>query len=101
MGLVVSLILIAVGAILTFAVTNEPSGINIDVVGWILMIVGAVGFLLSLWFWSSFFGPGYFRRARYVEGDPYAGRRRSRAAPRERVVEEEVEEAPPEAGPPY
>ena len=99
MGLVISLILIAVGAILAFAVTNEPSGIDIDVVGWILMAVGLVGFVLSLYFWSTFFGPGYFRRARYVEGDPYAGRRRYRAAPRERVVEEEVEEGPP-AGPP-
>jgi hypothetical protein len=40
-----------------------------DAIGWILMIVGAVGVLLSLIFWSSWGGPGYVgrRRERYVE----------------------------------
>jgi hypothetical protein len=95
-GLIISLIVIAVGAILAFAVTDQPSGVDIDVVGWILMIVGLVGFLLTLAFWSSWWGPGYWRRARYVEGDPYA--RRPRYGRREEIVEEE--EAPP-AGPPY
>ena len=95
MGLVISLIVIAVGAILAFAVNNEPSGVNIDVVGWILMIIGLVGFLLTLAFWSSWWGPGYFRRSRYVEGDPYA-RRRSYYGPgrREEIVEEEEAPAP-------
>lgn len=46
----VSLFLIAVGAILTFAVTTEAEGFNINSAGWILMIVGAVGVVLSfLW----------------------------------------------------
>jgi hypothetical protein len=78
MGLGVSLILIAVGAILTFAVEATVSGVDIDAVGWILMIVGLVGFLLSLVFWSSWGGPAAFgagrRRATttYVEdGPPY------------------------------
>lgn len=53
MGIGVSLFLLAVGAILAWAVEVETSGINIDTIGVILMIVGAVGLLLSLLFWSS------------------------------------------------
>jgi len=73
MGLGVSLILIAVGAILTFAVEATVSGVDLDAVGWILMIVGAVGFLLSLAFWSSWGGPATFgarRRTTYVDDAP-------------------------------
>lgn len=55
MGVGVGLFLIAIGAILTFAVGDDAVGtINIDTVGIILMVVGAVGLLLSLMFWSSF-----------------------------------------------
>ena len=53
MGIGVSLILIAVGAILTWAVNTEVSGVDIQTVGVILMIVGLAGALLSLVFWSS------------------------------------------------
>ncbi len=95
MGLVVSLLVIAVGAILAFAITKEVSGVDIDTVGWILMGVGLVGFVLTLVFWSSWWGPGYFRRTRYAGGDPYA--RRPGYGRREEIVEEE--ERPP-AGPP-
>jgi uncharacterized membrane protein YhhN len=49
MSLGASLFLIAVGAILHFAVTPELAGIDIQVVGTILMIVGVVGFAISLW----------------------------------------------------
>jgi Domain of unknown function (DUF6458) len=74
MGLGVSLFLIALGAILAFAVEAEVSGIDVDAIGWILMIVGLIGFLLSLLFWSSWGGPGYFgrRRETYVEEGPPA-----------------------------
>ncbi|MGL6279096.1 MAG: DUF6458 family protein [Gaiella sp.] len=58
MGISISLILIAVGAVLTWAVTAEASGIDLDVVGVILMIVGGIGILLSLVFWSSWGGIG-------------------------------------------
>ena len=82
MGLAVSLILIAAGAILTWGVNADPEGLNVDAIGVVLMIVGLVSFLLTLLFWQSWWGPGYFRRARYVEGDvprrrgyPVAGRR--------------------------
>jgi len=60
-GISVSLILIAVGAILTWAVTATVSGIDINTVGVILMIVGAAGLVLSLLFWSSW---GGFRTTR-------------------------------------
>ena len=44
----ISLFLIAVGAILYFAVNASISGLEIDTIGIILMIVGAIGFLWSL-----------------------------------------------------
>jgi hypothetical protein len=62
MGISVSLILIAVGAILTWAVNATASGIDLDVVGVILMVVGAAGLLLSMIFWSSWGGFGGYRR---------------------------------------
>jgi hypothetical protein len=58
MGISVSLILIAVGAILTWAVTATTNGIDLNVVGVILMIVGAAGLVLSMIFWSSWGGFG-------------------------------------------
>ena len=89
MGFGISLILIAVGAVLTWAVHSTSSAVDVNTVGVILMIVGLVGFLLSLAFWSTWWGPGYFRRSYAAEG-PSTGRRRVRtAAPREEVVEEE------------
>lgn len=48
MTLGTSLLLIAIGAILRFAVTVSTNGFNLHTVGLILMIVGAVGFVLSL-----------------------------------------------------
>jgi hypothetical protein len=74
MGIGVGIFLIAVGAILTFAVNAQTSGVNLDTVGWILMGVGAAGVLLSLLFWSSWGGPGYWsngsRRRTYVDEGP-------------------------------
>ena len=54
MGIGVSIFLIAVGAILSFAVEVNAEGVNLETVGFILMIVGAIGLLASLLFWSSF-----------------------------------------------
>ncbi|HEY2542981.1 MAG TPA: DUF6458 family protein [Gaiellaceae bacterium] len=71
MGLGVGIILAAVGAVLAFAVSATVSGVNIHAVGWILLIVGIVGILLSMIFWSSWAGPGYFSRRRtYVDEGP-------------------------------
>jgi len=44
-----SLFLVAIGAILHFAVTATLAGIDIQVVGTILMIVGVIGFAISIW----------------------------------------------------
>lgn len=54
MGIGVSLFLIAIGAILTWAVDVSVSGIDLNVVGIILMVVGLIGLLVSMLFWSSF-----------------------------------------------
>ena len=74
MGIGVSILLIAVGAILVWGVTGEVAGIDIDAVGVILMVVGALGAVLSMIFWSTWGGPGYWgsRRRTYVEGPPPA-----------------------------
>ena len=48
MGIGVSVFLIALGAILTFAVEAELSGLDINVVGIILMIAGAIGLLVTM-----------------------------------------------------
>ncbi len=58
MGISVSLLLVAAGAILKWAVTATTSGVNLNTVGVVLMVVGAVGLLLSLIFWSSWGGFG-------------------------------------------
>lgn len=58
MGVGTSLVLIAVGAILDFAVKVNTSSFNVNTIGLILMIVGGVGLLLSLVFWNSWGGFG-------------------------------------------
>jgi hypothetical protein len=60
MGLGVGLILIAVGAVMAWAVHVSTTGFNIHTIGYILLVVGIIGCLLSLIFWSSWAGPGYF-----------------------------------------
>jgi len=49
-----SLVLMAVGAILYWAVNATVSGLDIRVVGIILMVIGVLGLVLSLLFWASF-----------------------------------------------
>ena len=67
MGIGASLFLIAVGAILAFAVTDSINGVDLVAVGWILMIVGGLGSLLSAIFWSSW--GGFHRETRVIERD--------------------------------
>lgn len=64
-----SMFLIAVGAILAFAVNTTVTGVDIATVGVILMAVGFVGLLLSLLFWTSFSPMGSARRREYREVD--------------------------------
>ena len=70
MGVGVSLILIAAGAILTWAVSTTVSGVDINTIGVILLVVGAIGLVLSLMFWSSWGGVRGHRRTTYVEDGP-------------------------------
>jgi hypothetical protein len=58
MGISLSILLIAIGAILAWAVNAQVSGIDIQVAGVILVIVGAMGLVVSLVFWSSWGGFG-------------------------------------------
>ena len=53
MGISLSVLLIAVGAVLAWAVNAEVSGIDLQVAGVILVIVGVIGLIASLIFWSS------------------------------------------------
>jgi hypothetical protein len=102
MGLAVSLILVAAGAILAWGVTDEPSGLNLDAIGVVLIVIGIVGFVLSLLLWQSWWGPGYFGRSTYVEGGapggrPWYGGGWGASRRRTTYVEDDV---PPPGGPP-
>ena len=56
MGIVVSLLMIAAGAIMRFAVTVEGNGFNVGTAGMVLMVVGAIGAVLSIVYWASWGG---------------------------------------------
>ncbi|CAN5232296.1 hypothetical protein BH18ACT12_BH18ACT12_15690 [soil metagenome] len=70
--------------------------VDIDVVGWVLMLVGLIGLLLSLLLWERL-GPGAWGLHRRPAGAPPAG---SGYPPRRRVVEEEEVAPPVDPGPP-
>ncbi|MFF5084708.1 DUF6458 family protein [Paractinoplanes atraurantiacus] len=53
MGIGGSIFLLAVGAILAFAVNADISGLDINIIGWILMAAGLVGLIITLWYWNS------------------------------------------------
>jgi uncharacterized protein DUF6458 len=63
-----SILLIAVGAILRYAVTATVSGVSLTTVGLILMIVGILGLVLSIFYMASL-------RSRRVVSGPVAGER--------------------------
>jgi hypothetical protein len=60
MGIGVSLLLIAAGLVLLLATT-------VNTIGWILLIVGVIGIVLSMVFWSSWGGVGGGRRTTVIE----------------------------------
>ena len=64
MRLRTAIVLLALGAILTFALRVDVNGIDLQMVGWILMIVGALGIVLELAIW----GPRSRRRVTHTEG---------------------------------
>ena len=91
MTLPVSLVLIAAGAILVWGVTTDAEGLNVDAIGVVLMVVGLLGFVLSLIFWDRS-GWGAWRGGAYAQGGHVRRRRVVDAEPaapvaRERVVE--------------
>lgn len=90
MGIGGSIFLIAVGAILAFAVHVSVGWLSLNVVGFVLMIAGVVGLLLTLWFWSN--------RRRTVT-TPVPVERAETVEPAERVVDERrrVEYRPPDS----
>ena len=69
MGIGTSIFLIAVGAILKFAVTAHVSGVSLATVGTILIIVGVVGLLISLFWLIAWSDRDRVPRDRYVERD--------------------------------
>lgn len=53
MGIGGSIFLIALGAILAFAVNANFSGLDINVVGYVLMLAGLAGVIITVWFWQT------------------------------------------------
>jgi hypothetical protein len=90
MAIPVSILLIAGGAILAFAVTGSTSGVDIHTVGWILMAAGLIGLVLSMIMWDSWAGGGFYsRRRRAVAYDaPPAAPVATRRVVQEDVVDE-------------
>lgn len=58
MGIVTSMLMIAVGAIMRFAVTVKGNGFDVHTTGVVLMVVGIVGALFSIAYWASWGGFG-------------------------------------------
>jgi Na+/proline symporter len=71
MPLGTSIFLIAVGAILRYAVTAHISGVSLTTIGLILMIAGALGVVLSLLYMAT----ARTRGERVITRDPYEERR--------------------------
>ena len=97
MGIAFGLVLVAAGAILTWAVNADLNGLDINAVGVILLVLGIVLVVLDLLWWQTW-QAGPWRRATYVES--VAARPAAPVAPAGSrvVVEEEV--LPPAAPPP-
>lgn len=53
MGIGGSILLLAVGAILAFAVDARLGWLDINVVGWVLMAAGFIGLALTVYFWRA------------------------------------------------
>lgn len=82
-----SLLLIAAGGILTWGVTDNIAEVNLGAIGVILMLVGALGLIMSLAFWNTIFGGRTNRTEVYQDRGPDVVVRDS-----PRVIEREVVE---------
>jgi hypothetical protein len=100
MGIVISLVLVAFGAILTWAVNTEGSTVDPQVVGVILMVVGIVVFMISLVLWRTWWGAGFWAGWGHPAYDdpaaPVVRRRVYRPARRRTTYVEEEPPPPPE-----
>lgn len=86
------LTVIAVGAIFAFAITASPTFLNLHVAGWILMITGAAGLLLSR------HGRDWLRRTVIVKGSPdISGIRRTNRRRPAQIASPQVAEPPAES----
>jgi len=91
MGIGGSIFLIAIGAIIAFGVHLQMGWLDLRVVGWVLMLAGFVGLILTLWFWNS-------RRRRVVVRP--ADRPVTRGPNDEVVAEDNWAQGPPPDGRP-
>jgi hypothetical protein len=99
MGIVISLILIAFGAILAWGVNSSGGAIDVDVVGVVLLVLGIIVFVISLILWRTWWGPGFFGPWYGAPADGTTVRRRVYRPVRRRETYVE-EEPPPPAEPP-
>ena len=97
MGIVISLVLVAFGAILAFAVNSNGGSVDPQTVGVILIVIGIVVFVISLVLWRTWWGAGFWSPA--YAADPAAPPggvvRRRVYRPAVRRTTEYVEEEPP------
>jgi hypothetical protein len=90
MGIGGSIFLIAAGAIIAFGVRDQTLGpLDLNVIGWVLMIVGLVGLVLTMYIWSS-------RRRRVVVQQSPGVERHYVQPPPGAVVEDETYDVPPD-----
>jgi hypothetical protein len=82
------LALVAIGAILAFAVTAHPSGLNVQAAGWVLIVVGLAGMFVPRR------GYGWLRRRMVIPGRTVTQGRRASALPGTVVTTEEMQEVP-------
>lgn len=69
-GVGTSIFLLAVGAVLAFAVSVQTDGFNVNTIGWILMAVGAIGLVVSLIIGTAGRAGGYERNTTVIEREP-------------------------------
>lgn len=80
--------LVAIGAILAFAVTAHPSGLNLQAAGWVLIVIGLAGMFVPRR------GYGWLRRRMVIPARGTARGRRAAALPGTVVTTEELDEVP-------
>jgi hypothetical protein len=88
MGIGVSVFLIAVGAVLAFAVNVQTTGIDLATVGWILMVVGGIGLATTLLLFGD---GGWWGRRTVVQSDLVDDEPVVVGGPRRRVTRRRVE----------